>query len=450
MRGGWFAGSLLALLLLVMAPESLTARTDLEVLKVVLSDPTVELGEEQLVQISLRNTTQKAIDAGLLIEVRVGKERPTGIRKQRKVSIPPLSERRVFFPLKAPELEGDYNIRLVVLTANFQSHLLTGRPEFFQAFKVIPKLIKAPQIVSDKDSNKGKQTTFNPPEGLKFERPDLTWEKFTVAPKGLLIGETLKIRGDLRNTGGDIAKNIEVRLEYINIRLPNRIQPISTTRVPILAPGEKVELEFEYIFPDDALLGEYKVNLIADNTHVVDESNEDNNRMTTETPIRISTIRQIFPEPNFEFDETGLFLFRWDSRKYNEFKVQVGTEASFESEENYFDIPQGDKWTEEKEVVPLAGELPGMLKGLLHKTGAGTAYWRVVGRTRGTDKQGFSLSLPFTMKLNEPIKQPPQPVRPGSPPQPSPPEAQPQQPSPQEASGSAENPQGGPSSAPPQ
>jgi len=92
-----------------------------------------------------------------------------------------------------------------------------------------------------------------------------------------------------------------------------------------------------------------------------------------------------------------LFIFRWDSTKFDEFKVQVGVETTFENPEGYFDIPQGDIWTKATEASPLAGEMPGMLWGLMKQRGTDVAYWRVIGRKSGTEKIGYSLSLPFQL-----------------------------------------------------
>ena len=238
-----------------------------------------------------------------------------------------------------------------------------------------------------------------PPPGLQFEKADLLWESMRVAPTNLLVGEKLSVRADLRNVGGDLARNIEVSLVHFNTRVPGRKLPIAKTTVDVLAPGEKIELEFEYVFPADTLLGDYHLLLTADSTGQVEESSEENNARVTDNPLRVSVIRQIFPERDFAFDEAGLFLFRWDSRRFDEFKVQVGTEATFENEENFFDIPQGEKWSKDHEVVPLAGELPGMATGLLLNANTDVVYWRVVGRIAGSDTIGFSQALPFKIRI---------------------------------------------------
>ena len=329
-----------------------------------------------------------------------------GKPQQIPVTMDPLEEQRFFFRVPVPLTAGEYRAKLEVLTKDFSKHALAGKPVFYSPFKVVgiapsgraiggmnAALLLAPGEAAPPE--------FAPPTGLAFEEPDLLWENLNISATGVLLGDALKIRADLVNVGGDIAHDIKVAAEYANVRLPKRFQPISQTIVRVLAPGEKIELEFEYVFPDTALLGEYNVVLRADADDSVVELDEKNNLIQTPMPVRLSGIRQDFPDPGYVFDEAGLFLFRWDSRKYDEFKVQMGTEPNFERRENFFEIPQGDKWTPDREVVPLAGELPGMATGLMIKNKADTIYWRVLGRDSATGKLGNSLSLPFKIRLEE-------------------------------------------------
>jgi len=378
------------------------------VVKMVLAEPEIEPGGEQLVQISLRNRSGRAVRAGLRAEIRTRDNQATGIRGQRRVEVAAGSVRRVFLKLRVPKFAGEYHVRLVVLTPNFKQHLLTGKPEFASPFIVSGDAAPAPVTVPGEAGRSGGARagvrSFKASGGLTFEKPDLLWENFLVTPAQLLVGETLKIKADLRNVGGDIARKIGVRSAYYNMRLPTRVLPVASSTVDLLAPGEKLEMEFEFRFPEDALLGDYQFFLEADHAKQVAESNEENNRESTARPIRVSTILLTFPEPGFSFDQTGLFLFRWKSALYNEFKVQVGTEASFESKDSFFDIPQGEKWARQQEVVPLPGEMPGMLLGLMMKDDATIAFWRVMGRVAGTSKVGFSKSMPFNIIVEEEVK----------------------------------------------
>ncbi len=405
------AGILLRCLVLVLlgalVPTAPAAQEGLDVVNMVLAEPVLDTGAEQLVQVSLRNLSNRPLRAGLQLDVLTKESRPAGIRLRRIVEVRPGARVREFFRLKAPRRPGEYAARLVVLTPDYKRALIPGAPKFLAAFKVTG--VAPPEegeggAGGDKNARGAgkapsgkKRKTFTTKPGLEFEKPDLIWEGFTVGPSSILMGESIKIKAELRNIGGDIARDIEVKTTYFNTRLPKRVLPLSTSAVDVLAPGEKIELEFDFRFPADALLGDYQIAMLADSTNKVAEADEKNNRAVTELPVRLSTILLIFPERGFQFDQAGLFLFRWSSTKYDEFKVQVGTDARFENSADFFDLPQGEKWTQDQEIVPLAGELPGMLLGLMVKNNAQTAHWRVVGRVAGTDKVGFSLARRFTL-----------------------------------------------------
>ena len=95
------------------------------------------------------------------------------------------------------------------------------------------------------------------------------------------------------------------------------------------------------------------------------------------------------PTDKFTFEENGLFLFQWDSLAFSEFKIQVGVDEKFEDSGSYFDLPQGNRWIADKELVPLAGELPGMAMGLMRAKKKNQLFWRVIGR-QASGKQAIS------------------------------------------------------------
>ena len=70
----------------------------------------------------------------------------------------------------------------------------------------------------------------------------------------------------------------------------------------------------------------------------------------------------------------------------------------FEDSGAFFDLPQGDRWIADKEIVPLSGELPGMALGLMKSLEKNKLYWRVIGR-RSTGKQAISGIRSFSIKL---------------------------------------------------
>ncbi len=422
MRHGRLIGLLvLGMALLGAAPAAAQdgqngAGQNINVRALVLSEARIGPAATQLFQVKLANTNTQAVPVGLRVELRDAHDRRVGSPMLRQVTLPARDEERYLFKLRAPEVEGDFVVRFEVLTADFKRPMIPGGPVFLSPF-----VVGAGRVASRPAAAQEAHITapnFLAPSGLKFEKPDLLWERLTVSPKSLLLGETLHIKADLRNVGGDLARNFQVRVMYSNTRTPTRLEPISETTVQVLAPGEKLEMEFETVLPDTALLGEYRVALTVDSTDTVDELDETNNTVTTD-PIRLTRIKQIFPEANYAFEEQGLFLFRWDSLRFDEFKVQVSTDAKFSDPANTFDLPQGEKWSKDKEIVPLEGELPAMAQGLLEKTKSERLYWRVEGRESKSGRTAFSEGLPFTIKPSPKPKEvsPPATPAPGAAPQ---------------------------------
>ena len=65
----------------------------------------------------------------------------------------------------------------------------------------------------------------------------------------------------------------------------------------------------------------------------------------------MSDIKLLLPSENFVFEENGLFLFQWDSLIFGEFKVQIGVDEKFEDEGAFYDLPQGDRWIADKDII---------------------------------------------------------------------------------------------------
>lgn len=378
-----------------------TSKDTLNVTRLLLAEPVVPPEGQQLLQVNLRNESEATVRAGLKVELRDKNDRRVGSALLRAITVNAQDEHRMFFRLKVPRDLGRYRLQFEVLSPDYKTPLLSGAPVYLASFAVglAAQDGSAETIGGAAQAAAIGVPTYAPPETLRFELPDLLWENLIVLPKGVLTGQPLKIRADLRNVGGDIAREISVSVDYFDIRVPKRLQSVSRTKVLVLAPGDKVEMEFETVFPEDALEGRYNVLLQADVGDRVEESDETNNTISSPSPIRLSQINLVFPESGYAFEEAGLFLFRWDSLRYDEFKVQVSSDPNFRNPADFFDIPQGEKWLREKEVVPLEGELPGMAQGLLIKAGTTTLHWRVVGRESNSGKTGFSQILPFSIKF---------------------------------------------------
>ena len=394
-------------LLAAVAPQARVAwaADPLEITKLIVAEREIAAGGPQIVQVSLRATGARPVRAGLRLDVRDAKDARVGKTINRVIQIPGGGEQREFFRFEAHNRFGKFTVRVEVFTPDFAAPLLAGKPVFLAPFSV--GSVAEPALAGPRTPEAAPEAghaarpgppTFAAPRSLSFEKPDLVWENLDVQPTNLLVGEPLKIKADLRNVGGDIARQIEVKVDYFNLRSPSRLIFISRSTVLVLAPGDKVEMEFETVFPESSPLGDYKVQLQIDPDHRIQETSRENNTLVSEVPIRLSHIKQIFPEPGYYFEQAGLFLLRWDSRRFDEFKVQVGTDPAFATKDSYFDIPQGDKWTKEHEIVPLEGEVPDMAIGLMQKAHTDQLYWRVVGRSASLGLQSVSQASPFSIR----------------------------------------------------
>ena len=132
------------------------------------------------------------------------------------------------------------------------------------------------------------------PSPLQFDPPDLRWESVSVLPEHLLRGETLRMRLNLLNVGGDVVQDVLCKVEYYNERQPRRRTTIANPIADVIAPGETVTFDLEYIPPTDQLLGEYKIAVTVDPDDQLKELKEDNNAMESGT-IRLSDIRLLLP-----------------------------------------------------------------------------------------------------------------------------------------------------------
>ena len=444
MMAGWLARTMPLLAALCVGtlacPVNSPAAAPLEIVTVILSQPDVAPGREQIVQVTLRNNGGSAVLVGVRLTVRDERGRGVGQPVQRPVSINPYDEQRVLFTLRAPVNAGAYKVQIGLFSPDFKKRLGAEEPAFYSTFTVggVGETVAAPAPApapAPAAAVLEAVPSFPPPTGLSFELPDVMWENFDITPLSFLIGDQGRIRADLRNIGGDIMRDVNVKVQYFNTRIPNRVEPIAESNVVALAPGEKIEMEWEFAFPEESLLGEYRVVLEARAGAGIRESNTENNRTVSERSIQLNNIRLVFPDPGYIFDEAGLFLFRWESKLYDEFKVQVGVDSSFQAADRHFDIPQGEKWSKDQEVVPLEGELPGMARGLMEHEKSDVVYWRVVGRSTKTSRVGYSRPQGFTIRA-EPAATSPAPgelpapteLRPAGPTPPAAP-AQPAQPS---------------------
>ena len=408
--------ALLAFVLTAVAPIPATwAAGRLDVVRVELAKKSIPPGGRQIVQITLGNVGRDAILAGLKLDLLNDRMQRIGSPQTRKVIIPAKDEIRVLFRFRVPNKPGKYTVRFEAFKPDFKKRLIRGRPVFMTPFVVG---LSPDQRLQDRAQQSGLTLArFNPPTGLRFELPDLLLENVSIKPDDLLLGEEIEIRADLLNVGGDIARTISVHVNYYNVRTPRRIRTISKHVIHVLAPGETKELVYKELLPKTSIVGAYQISLVVDVGDRVEELNEDNNSAKT-AEFQLSRIKLIFPRPDFAFEEAGLFLFRWNTLSFDEFKVQVGVDRAFRETENFFDLPQGDKWTQDMEIIPLEGELPAMAQGLMEQGKKHELFWRVIARDSKTNKKGVSRVFRFTIKPEkaEPPEETPPPAKPVSPP----------------------------------
>ncbi|MEC8236722.1 MAG: CARDB domain-containing protein, partial [SAR324 cluster bacterium] len=312
---------------------------------------------------------------GFEFDVKVNNKTSTRKNMRKVIQVNALDTIRVMHEVMLDET-GLYRVSVKLWDPQFKS-LFTQTPigEERQFLIASRTEIEEAQLQMTGGGDKGARR----PISLQFDPPDLRWESAQVIPKHALRGERLRIRLNLMNVGGDIVQGTRARIEYFNTRQPRRKTIIGTPTAYVMAPGEVVTFDLEYVLPEDQLLGEYQVVAMVDPDDEVEENKEDNNEIKSNI-IQLSDIKLLLPTDGFVFEENGLFLFQWDSLVFSEFKIQIGVDDQFEDGGAFFDLPQGDRWIADKEIVPLSGELPGMAMGLMKSLEKNKLYWRVIGR----------------------------------------------------------------------
>jgi len=342
-------------------------------------------GDNQLVQTAIANRGSTPKQVGVEIKIKVNAEELKTKRHRKVYTILAGDTARVLHEI-ALENTGRYQISVRVWDANFKRILVnttTGDERYFfiaspQDLEIAKTQLASGVVVSGK-------RIISP---LKFDPPDLRWESVQILPKHALRGEKLRLRLNLMNAGGDIVKDIASKIQYYNVKQPMRKSVIAMPNTRVMAPGEIITFDLEYVLPDDQLLGNYQIIATVDPENELEELKENNN-ITKSNVIKLSDIKLLLPTDKFSFEENGLFLFQWDSLAFSEFKIQVGVDEKFEDSGSYFDLPQGNRWIADKELVPLAGELPGMAMGLMRAKEKNQLYWRVIGR-QASGRQAIS------------------------------------------------------------
>ncbi|MEC8981659.1 MAG: CARDB domain-containing protein [SAR324 cluster bacterium] len=355
------------------------------ILKSISNPDCPKHGDNQLVQTAIANQGFTPKQVGVEIKIKVTAAEVKTKRLRKVYTIQAGDTARVLHEI-AVENTGLYQISVRVWDANFKRILVnttTGDERYFfiaspQDIEIAKTQLASGIVVSGK-------RIISP---LRFDPPDLRWESVQILPKHALRGEKLRLRLNLMNAGGDIVKDIASKIQYYNVKQPMRKSVIAMPNTRVMAPGEIITFDLEYVLPDDQLLGNYQIIATVDPENELEELKENNN-ITKSNVIKLSDIKLLLPTDKFSFEENGLFLFQWDSLSFSEFKIQVGVDEKFEDSGSYFDLPQGNRWIADKELVPLAGELPGMAMGLMRAKEKNQLYWRVIGR-QASGRQAIS------------------------------------------------------------
>ena len=342
-------------------------------------------GDTQLVQTAIANQGQVQKEIGVEIKVRVDGQELKKKRHRKVYTIQANDTARVLHEINL-ENTGRYQISVRVWDSRFKRILLNttaGDERYF--YIASPQDLEVAKTQLATGVRVSGKRIITP---LKFDPPDLRWESVQVLPKHALRGEKLILRLNLMNVGGDIVKDIATKIQYYNVKQPMRKSVIAMPSTRVLAPGEITTFNLEYILPDDQLLGKYQIVATVDPENEIEELKENNN-IAKSNVFKLSDIKLLLPTDKFSFAENGLFLFQWDSLAFSEFKIQVGVDEKFEDSGSFFDLPQGNRWIADKELVPLAGELPGMAMGLMRAKEKNKLYWRVIGR-QASGRQSIS------------------------------------------------------------
>ena len=208
-------------------------------------------GDLQLVQAAVTNLSNKPQQVGFEFDIKVNNKTSTRKNLRKVIQINALDTLRVMHQVMLDET-GLYRITVKLWDPQFKS-LYTQTPigEERQFLIASRSEIEEAQLQMTGGGDKGSRR----PVSLQFDPPDLRWESAQVIPKHALRGERLRIRLNLMNVGGDIVQGTRARIEYFNTRQPRRKTIIGTPTAYVMAPGEVVTFDLEYILPEDQLLG---------------------------------------------------------------------------------------------------------------------------------------------------------------------------------------------------
>ena len=127
MRAGRLAHALPLLVGLLLGggwpPFVCEAAHPLVITMMVLGEPELEQGDEQIVQVTVRNTTSKPAAIGLRVLIRDENGRTVGSRAQKSITLAPYDEQRAYFSDKPPRRTGAHEAYVERFSADFKRRL---------------------------------------------------------------------------------------------------------------------------------------------------------------------------------------------------------------------------------------------------------------------------------------------------------------------------------------
>ncbi|MDH5561214.1 MAG: hypothetical protein OEY59_10225 [Deltaproteobacteria bacterium] len=403
----------LFLVILVLKSPGILAKSTpakgISIKQIVVGQETLQTSSKQLIEVQLRNVNTRS--ATVIVKLFLTLPNHSMISyKNKKVKIPSRSDLPVLFTYPIGKNGGgDYTVAAKVYSLKGKIlYTSTKKQEQFFFAKDPRKKHNRPRrgkyaIKESIKTNSKKLKVISP---IKFDPPDLKWKEIKVLTPSVLRGETTHLRLILVNDGGDVAKNVEYSLSWFFSKRPARKIPFNRDFIQILAPGEKKILEIPVTIPAEEQKGEYLVQAIIDESNVVKELNEGNNVSESEKPITYGDVALVFPEEAYSFAEEGLFQFEWRSEDYNQFKVQISTNAAFTDLDEIFELPKG-QYSPSKKLIPLKGEMPTLALALMESSNLDHLFWRVVaknsqGKVTESESRKFYITLkPETKSIPE-------------------------------------------------
>ena len=261
------------------------------ILKSISNPDCPKHGDNQLVQTAIANQGSTPKHVGVEIKIKVNADELKTKRLRKVYTIQAGDTARVLHEI-ALENTGLYQISVRVWDANFKRILVnttTGDERYFfiaspQDIEIAKTQLASGIVVSGK-------RIISP---LKFDPPDLRWESVQILPKHALRGEKLRLRLNLMNAGGDIVKDIASKIQYYNVKQPMRKSVIAMPNTRVMAPGEIITFDLEYVLPDDQLLGNYQIIATVDPENELEELKENNNITTVSyTHLTLPTIYSV-------------------------------------------------------------------------------------------------------------------------------------------------------------